>query len=90
MKHILLACVTLVCFSASVAARQISLDAGINEIRGGDPLCGLATLNDALKQSAGSPQVALALAADPNVNDRAGRCESNLQHGLCTKTTVRR
>ena len=38
--------------------QPVSLDTAIGEIRGGDPLRGLATLNELLKQSPNSPQLA--------------------------------
>src|SRR5262245_1781694 len=40
-------------------AQPASLDAAVAEIRGGDPLRGLATLNEVLKQSPNSPQAAM-------------------------------
>jgi len=57
------------CFAAAIVAagvlwgspaqgQPVSLDTAIGEIRGGDPLRGLATLNEILKQSPNSPQLA--------------------------------
>lgn len=47
-------------FAASIAlARQVTLDTAIADIRAGDPLRGLATLNEIAKQSPSSPQIAI-------------------------------
>lgn len=43
----------------AVSARQVSLDDGIAQIRTGDPLRGLATLNELLKHDPNTPQLAL-------------------------------
>ena len=59
LRNSALAVVCALAIPAAIAARQVSFDTAVADLRAGDPLRGLASLNELLKQSPQSPQLAM-------------------------------